>query len=492
LYLIGSCFLEFTDQRGLYRVQNDAVFSGAIDDSGAVLEVEEQSLSSKVRAVFFSSARTLAVPKDQLHLTLAEVSRLNERYPDRRLQVVGISHLEEVFFDRRLTDYRHISVARHLGRKAKRNSAIVSLTSALLLACAYLFWRYAAPISPNPVLVEFTGEQMVIRNGLGQTVDAPHVGVTTVQRHRELSASDEGDTLFDIADVDGDGYNEIIYVQYGRSLLEEPDTLVCYDVVERERIWSKPMFQDISFPQKPEVLDNRYRVVDLHVGGRSYGRIDFLVVVANHFVFFPSVVMTLDPLTGALLQRYVHVGQLAAAEFADLDDDGDLELIAAGTNNAFGMAAVMGLDPEHLEGHSPTRGDYDPAGGEEGQELFYVLIPRTIVGNAFRTVHGINGAAGMVLYQDAKRFEVSVQDVGGVDSEGKRVEAQLLYYFNFAGIPIAVGTSSAYDIQAKLLFQEGKIPTLPDKTYFETYLGLLRRWDRGSWVQARPTEPTGE
>lgn len=252
------------------------------------------------------------------------------------------------------------------------------------------------------------------------------------------------------------------------------------------------MFQDISFPQKPEVIDNRYRVVDLHVGGRSYGRIDFLVVAANHFVFFPSVVMTLDPLTGELLQRYVHMGQLAAAEFADLDDDGDLELIAAGGNNAFGMAAVMGLDPEHLEGHSPTSGDYDPAGVEEGHELFYVLIPRTIVGNAFRTVHGINGAGSMVLYQDAKRIEVSIQDVGGIDGEGKWVEAQLHYYFNFEGIPIAVGPSSAYDAQAKLLFHEGKIPTLPDKTYFESYLGLLRRWDRGRWIQARPTASTAE
>ena len=470
-------FLDFMNNREIFRLRTDAAFTGDITEMGEVLPVEENSLARKIEAVFFSQARTLALARSQVDVAHRALSRLVDRYPNRRFQIVGMGHLEEVFFDRRLADHRHIGILQHYGRKVRGNAASVTLGFLLLMACAFLVWRFAQPLSPDPVVAEFAGDTMILKNSIGQAVDELPVGVFTVQRHLSGGPLDGTNRLLELADITDDGYKDDLYVQYGNNFLEGADTIICYDSINKKRLWTKPLVDELSFPDKPEVIDTRYRVVDLKVGRRATGGVEYVIVVANHYVFFPSIVMTIDPTTGATLQKYVHIGQMGAAGLADVNGDGTMEVICGGTNNAFKMASVMALDPEHLNGHSPTTGDYYPEGIPRGWELFYVLIPRSMVGLAFPNPGGANGVADVVLQRAEKRFVLSIQDVGAHDSTGRPIQALLEYYFGFDGRPIALGTSSPYDKLAIQLHSAGRIDRLPDKAYFEEYQGSFLRWD---------------
>ncbi len=69
----------------------------------------------------------------------------------------------------------------------------------------------------------------------------------------------------------------------------------------------------------------------------------------------------------------------------DLDGDGRQEIIAVAQNNAFNQITTLAVfNPQNLNGHSPIRGDYMISGMSRASEIFYMAIPRTIVGNAFK------------------------------------------------------------------------------------------------------------
>jgi hypothetical protein len=117
-----------------------------------------------------------------------------------------------------------------------------------------------------------------------------------------------------------------------------------------------------------------------------------LLVVSNHYIWYPSQVALLDPANGALLGEYWHKGSIYRCVLHDLDGDHRPEVIFGALNNpgqGIGHAAVAVLNLP-LDGSSRDyvlfpRADLLEATGElptphqlgveDGRILFLSLLP---------------------------------------------------------------------------------------------------------------------
>jgi hypothetical protein len=110
--LFTVAVLRYAHERVTYRLRPEVAMTGIVDADGTVSAVNPASLIPKVRAVFFSRVESLVVPQGQLGPVLEEATRLRLRYPGRPLEIIGVSHLREIFYDLRVI--RHHVVPRGL------------------------------------------------------------------------------------------------------------------------------------------------------------------------------------------------------------------------------------------------------------------------------------------------------------------------------------------------------------------------------------------
>jgi len=57
------------------------------------------------------------------------------------------------------------------------------------------------------------------------------------------------------------------------------------------------------------------------------------------------------------------------------------------------------------------------------------------------------------------------------------------YLFNYDLELVSIGTDSNYDLWAKNLYEEGRIPFIPDYEYFEAFKDSLLYWDGEEFVR---------
>ncbi len=84
-----------------YKFTSQLAITGDLDAEANLIAVDSSGIDSKAEAVFYSWSPALVVPKTQLDLFEKAVDRLSRKYPDRNLQLLGISNLKELFYDRR-------------------------------------------------------------------------------------------------------------------------------------------------------------------------------------------------------------------------------------------------------------------------------------------------------------------------------------------------------------------------------------------------------
>lgn len=114
-----------------------------------------------------------------------------------------------------------------------------------------------------------------------------------------------------------------------------------------------------------------YRVVAL-AHSSPFGSLgpDRLVAIFQQ-KFSPCFVVLLDLRTGEELARYASYGTLYDPLIVDIDDDGDVEIVLAGTDNACDAATVTVLDPEMGDGATSSVG-----WNTEGEgALWRVILP---------------------------------------------------------------------------------------------------------------------
>ena len=473
--LLYGAVLRFTRQRAQYRVAPDATLTGQLDAEGHVLPVEEEALRTKVRTAFFSWVQCLAVPATQLSHAQTAYQELVTEHPGRRLDIVGVNHLREVFYDRRLSEYHKAGLTRHVSRKAwERKFSVASLVVILLLTLTVGRLLYG-PIDKNPVMGEFVGEMLVVKNQSGEVVDEIWVGASTVE-----GALNRTFKLVSFVDADGDGVNEVIWSQFADKQTTHTSFIHAQWIGEDSARWTLPLKFDLDFPNKPDVVDPNFKGKNIIAGDLDGDGDPEVWAILIHEKMFPSLLLKLDARNGVELARYLHTGHLGTMETVDLDDDGVVEILLGGTNNAFDEACLIVLDPRFVAGHAPLDGDYQPVGYDAGLERAYLRIPGTKLGKALPSNNPQNVLERIEVRPSENLIEASIRDIAlGEDPVDMPGYAYVIAYFDFNLGLRGLGTSSEYDRWRDKLEKEGTF-TLADE-HIEEFRKRITYWDGETW-----------
>jgi hypothetical protein len=178
-----------------------------------------------------------------------------------------------------------------------------------------------------------------------------------------------------------------------------------------------------------------------------------IVVSSNHNWSFPNQVAVLDGRSGRLLSEYWHRGHLLHMAMADIDGDGEPEILLGGVNDApeYRQATLVVFDNRRISGSSK-----DPAGGvyfqgmAQGTEKRRIFFPRTPVGMhfEFNRVSLVRVAPG--------RITVSV-----VESTDENDPCYVVYELDFNLKPINAGLSNGLMERYQQLQDSGHLPKEP-------------------------------
>ncbi len=218
-------------------------------------------------------------------------------------------------------------------------------------------------------------------------------------------------------DLDGDGRVELLYAYHPATAERDGDTLFCFSDRGREK-WRFVPGRAVS--TGAAAFPRTYHLARLAPLAPEPERTRKIVVTSFHMPRYPAQVVVLSH-RGAVLGEYWHSGALGPLQLADLDGDGNQEVLLAGISNGYKAATLLMLDPRNLGGASQEENpDYQLQGFGPGREKARILFPRTCINRKFYP-YGVPGR--VVVHGDSIEVQVAERPNATVDSS-------VLYYLN--------------------------------------------------------------
>jgi len=484
---IAYCdILDTLEQRVTYQIAPCVAITGDIADDGSVLSVDIEGLKKKIRAAMFSYIDYIVVPKQHVETAEQEIESVRKFYPDRTITVIGIKHIREIFFDRRLSIRKELSSFSYTGKQLWTHKYSIMSILTIFVLLGIIARLTLGPADRNPVSGYFEGEYLVVVNSSDQVIDRIWVSEEVAAHHSYIVDTYYGLDwrLFSFFDVTGDGYNELIWASDHRHPDQYTSILYCKSIVRDEIVWEKVISFDFNFPRKPYANGNSVGITSLVIDDLDGDGIADIIITGSVQRYFPGFVARLNSVTGELMDYYVHTGAVRSVYTADVTGNGRKEIIAGGINNAFNQAFVAVLDSRYMSGHSPLQGDYEIAGYEKAQELAYIRIPRTVLGEALQHRTRYNEFYRIMPNPDSGEFQAAIYEFFERNPQIAIYEVPVSRYyitFNYDLEVLNIGTDNGYDMMAKLLYNRGIIDTIPDYDYFQDYAKTLLYWNGNGW-----------
>ncbi len=281
-----------------------------------------------------------------------------------------------------------------------------------------------------------------------------------------------------LADLDGDGKNEIITTHFlvgdQYTTNQHGQKLSLIDVAAKKVLWEIPFVDSVNYLDRP--YSQYYNADMILVVDVEKRRGKEILVSANNIGRSPSYIARLDS-RGNILGQYWHFGSLVALYAVDVDGDGRNEVIACGVNDTqdttqgeFPMAVV--LDPRMITGK--TRSSVCPGLvlSPSGAEINYIRFPQSDINVALRQ----SSFTEFALFDspDVLQFHVSSTLPDGT-------QWHFHYYFSRQMVPLYVKSENTTDRLHAKLRDEGKVTGTIDNAYLENLKNGIRYWDGREW-----------
>ena len=238
-----------------------------------------------------------------------------------------------------------------------------------------------APSDRVPADFQIEGSVLVILNVAGQPLWSydtrlPNLSSDKEYKDTELGArgpAKGGGNLYVLfRDLQGEGRKEVLFATQTRDELLEGDLICLSD--RGERLWNFHAGREMRFGIKKYSSDYRiswFDASDLDGDGRLE-----VLLSSIHNPEWPCQLALLSS-DGSLLGEYWNSGHIVDFVAVDIDSDGRKELVAGGLNNEFRKVCVVALDTPEFRGSSPNSGEFLSADFPTGEEIAYILLPRT-------------------------------------------------------------------------------------------------------------------
>lgn len=268
-----------------------------------------------------------------------------------------------------------------------------------------------------------------------------------------------------IADLDGDGNREVLFQYEPVNRAEEGPRLFCFNgngTVRWEFGSTRTNINLISRQWPPPYYQNSFAVITPREGPTR------IAINRNHYWSFPDQVAMLDH-NGLLLSEFWHRGHLNHMAVADLDGDGQPEILLGGVNDApeYDQATLVVFDHRSVSGASvsPTGQSYFP-GLSAGTEKALVFFPKTRLSQRQEFNRVMNIVVG------ANRITVEVAE--GIDERAPFV----IYDLDFQLHVMQVLLSDQLKARCREMEENGGIPrgtTFTDLARLKREVRIVRR-----------------
>jgi len=475
-----SMLSKASGHRERYKIHSNIAITGDIDENGIVQPIDENSIRLKAKAVFFSWASIFVIPASQMRLFEDEINRLKERYPQRILEVISVSRLAEIFYDRRVAEHTVQGRIPYMLNRLKNEYSkfvLIPIIIVLLLIVARLVY---GPIDKNPQNFSYEGSSLILENKNGVEIKRLEVGAQTVAVYMNNEGNVSAGTIAGyplaiLTDITKDGINEVIYGKRNRlnQSNREISDVTAYSVSGDSTIWSQELMLHYNFPKQSGVTQQEMLIREMGLVETDNGL--KIVVNANSFYYFQTILYLFDIKTGEVNAEYLHIGHIRDMILEDINGDNQAEVLFTGINNAYWLASMGVLDVGSFHGHSPLTKDYRPSGIEPASELHYILIPKTIVAEYTNPLMKYNEGKS-IYYDKANEILRVLVEEARIPFRNEFGEVMVSVSFAKNMRSRGVGTSDVYDIVARELYEEGDIRKIPDFDYFEAYKDSILYW----------------
>lgn len=389
----------------LVHIKSNIALTGGIDRFGRAIPLGKKIIEEKVETVFYSDTEILVVPESDKHSAQAKLNKLFERYPNRKLKVIGVSELSEVINRRDLIDIRKQNPIVRSSR-AIRKHIFSSFLTLVMLTFMSVFSFYN--LDDNPAILEGSGQTLFVKNKTGKVLWTKEVGY-------DLSlVPSEGLTrpIQRLVDIDGNGENELLLS--GELHPDEEGRIVCFGK-EGNLLW-KYSFRD-TISSKNEVLVPSYGINIIDTLTEHGRRVVYLR--CNNGSSYSAAIFKLDLLTGKRLEgTFWHPGHFMDGFIMDINKDGEKELVISAINNSFEKIAMFAIRTRDITGTSPAIKGYQFYGSKIADFVYYILIPRTDYSKLFKVRNNTTIAGGLYFNHNENRILLITKEGEDLKSDG--------------------------------------------------------------------------
>jgi hypothetical protein len=260
------------------------------------------------------------------------------------------------------------------------------------------------------------------------------------------------------------------------------DSVYCWH--EGEFVWKVAVAESVMYPLTSEWVrvfsPSRLAVLQDAAGN------DDLALTASSQESFPGFIQRLDGTTGFVKGTFLNAGHVRAIQIADLDGDGRGEVLTGGTSNAYNQGVLLVLDPDSMNGQSPSNGAYVPSIAGICSPREYLLFPRSlwmerVPGKTLRSV--VNGVVVNVMHRE---ILVTVDECVPPVTPGSPVT--LTYVLDFALNVRSILLSDQIKQVLAGLVAAGSIPHIPSALDLEGLKGRVQYWN-GTSFEVRNAAP---
>lgn len=404
-----------------YSFKDNVVFTGSINKDGDTVKLDDEIMFQKLEGIFFSSSSRFVIPDENYLSTLEHLKKLSKEFPERELKLVPIKNFSDVFTNLEIVERNKLT----LPRKAKKIYELHHVASNIFFAAFSLVLisliaiYYVIPhLDKNPAYGKLEQRKITVYNSHDLKLWQSEF-IDPIFSHF-YNRPDEFNKRVCINDIDGDGINEILFIERNTIDSVRSRFLRCINY-DGSIKWLN------SFPRLTNYGDtlqsDRFQTEGIYVeGNNNTGAMNIILTGILNNSSSPFGIFRLDN-KGKIISQFWNAGFLTQGKFLDIEHDGKKEFIAAYCNNYFSCAAAVIFDPQFIDGVSPET-DLTK-NGKPGLEKYYILFPKTKINTEY--FNKINNDVQGVQQSGSSGLEVHVTE--GVNSSTGE-DAFLLYKFD--------------------------------------------------------------
>ncbi|MBL7127771.1 MAG: hypothetical protein ISS16_02180 [Ignavibacteria bacterium] len=462
-----------------FKFRNDTVFTAEIDKEGNLVKLDDKTLKIKLRAVFYSPYKKFVIPEENINEAKSELEALNRKYTKRELQLIPIKSFENVFKNLDIVERCELKLKDKIIANYRRYHTAVNwvLSISTLFIIIFFIINYLIPhLDRNPVNQSFENDRYVAYNKHGVKIfesEKLEEGNRDYYNHKLFK-----NNRFVLSDINGDGINEVLYLQKSHFNDLESRSIYCYKNTNN-MLW-KFCLPYKSLIYNGEHYNDKTNILCIFTVKIKDRKFQNIIYRGHYNEYFPYIIGVLD-YNGNLISEYINAGHMSYGKVLDIDQDSKEEIIFAGVNNQkpYNCAATVIFDSDFIKGVSPKS---DPLqDGKPGLEMYYILFPRSVVLEKFHelpekisTQMPRNIVTGLI-YNDMKIL-ITTKECEEFPSP------TLMYFFDEKMNLVNIDAEDYFEIKYRKLLINKIIPEIPLSEYLESLKSKVLWWDGDKFV----------